>query len=262
MPDNVFIDMDNVLVDFPSGIQWARSLPTSFMDEQLYGDSWDDFPNIFSHMNPVEGAVAAFEELASDPRLNVFILSTAPWNNPSAWSDKLLWVKRWLGQAAHKRLILSHHKELHRGRWLIDDRTANGAGDFTGELVRFGAPGFETWPQVSSYIKAALDRTEHQTTEGTIRPCPFCGGHPRLYPQANGWLMITCVECNAYVKVWTKYEEQAWLSWNYRDRGPWQDIISELYKLRQNAQNNEELPRDDVLKVVNWAYGETLRWLP
>ena len=31
-------------------------------------------------------------------KYDVYILSSAPWKNPSAWSDKLEWVKKYLGQ--------------------------------------------------------------------------------------------------------------------------------------------------------------------
>ena len=68
---------------------------------------------------------------------DVYILSTAPWNNPSAWSDILLWVQKHLGDIAYKRLILSSNKNLNAGDYLIDDRTANGASDFKGEHIHF-----------------------------------------------------------------------------------------------------------------------------
>lgn len=48
-------------------------------------------------MDPVSGALDAYDELARF--FDTYILSTAPWKNPSAWSDKLLWVRRHLGQA-------------------------------------------------------------------------------------------------------------------------------------------------------------------
>ena len=70
----------------------------------------------------------------------------------SAWSDKLLWVKQYLGDTAHKRLILSHNKNLNRGDYLIDDRTKNGAGEFQGKLIRFGSDEFPNWDAVTRYL--------------------------------------------------------------------------------------------------------------
>ena len=102
----VYVDMDGVLVDFQSGID-------SLTEEQRqsFKDGLDDVPGIFSKMKPVEGALEAYEELTR--HFDVYILSTAPWNNPSAWTDKLLWVKKYLGDLAHKRLILSHNRKIN-----------------------------------------------------------------------------------------------------------------------------------------------------
>ena len=36
------------------------------------------------------GAIDAMHRIQKDGRYELYILSTAPWNNPSAWSDKLL----------------------------------------------------------------------------------------------------------------------------------------------------------------------------
>ena len=93
----LYIDMDNVLVDFPTGM---NRLPEDVQDE--FEGRLDEVPGIFSLMDPMPGAIAAFEELAT--LYDTYILSTAPWGNPSAWSDKLLWVKKHLGMPAHKRI--------------------------------------------------------------------------------------------------------------------------------------------------------------
>lgn len=46
-------------------------------------------------MDPMPGAIEAINRLAD--KFDVYILSTAPWDNPTAWSDKLNWVKQHLG---------------------------------------------------------------------------------------------------------------------------------------------------------------------
>ena len=98
----------------------------------------------------MKDAVTSFDILAE--YYDVYILSTAPWNNPSAWSDKLVWVKKYLGDKAYKRLILSHHKNLNIGDYLIDDRIVNGASSFKGELIVFGSEKFPNWKSVLRYI--------------------------------------------------------------------------------------------------------------
>lgn len=117
----LYIDMDNVLVDFQSGINSISEEERTKIKNDL-----DEVSGIFSKMIPVEGAIEAYLELTK--HFDIYILSTAPWENPSAWTDKLLWVKKYLGKPAYKRLILSHNKQLNMGGFLVDDRTADGAG--------------------------------------------------------------------------------------------------------------------------------------
>ena len=141
----LFVDMDNVLVDFKSGIN-----NLSEKDKNKYLNNYDEVPGIFSLMYPLPNAIKSYQKLSKT--YDTYILSTAPWNNPTAWSDKLLWVKRYLGKYAYKRLILSHNKNLNFGDYLIDDRLANGAGDFKGELIQFGSEKFKTWKDVLNYL--------------------------------------------------------------------------------------------------------------
>lgn len=148
MPKILYFDMDNVLVDFLSAVPL---LSPDVLKE--YKDNLDEVPGVFSLMAPLPGAIDAFNVLSQ--LFDAYILSTAPWENPSAWSDKLLWVKRHLGAAAHKRLILSHHKNLNRGDFLVDDRTKHGAGEFEGMHIQFGTARFPDWPAVLPFLRNA-----------------------------------------------------------------------------------------------------------
>ena len=143
----VYVGMDNVLVNFQSGIDSITE-----EERESFKDDLDDVPGIFSKMKPVEGAIEAYQELTR--HFEVYILSTAPWNNPSAWPDKLLWVKKYLGGLAYKRLILSHNKHLNDGDFLIDDRTANAADKFKGEHIHFLSEKFKNWDDVLNYLIA------------------------------------------------------------------------------------------------------------
>ena len=141
----LYIDMDNVLVDFQSGINRL-----SEETKATYKDHLDDVPGIFSLMQPMPGAIEAFEKLSL--MFDTYILSTAPWNNPTAWSDKLVWVKKYLGGVAHKRLILSHHKNLLSGDFIVDDRDKRGVKKFNGEHIFFATEKFPDWKIVVEYL--------------------------------------------------------------------------------------------------------------
>ena len=137
--------MDNVLVDFASGFE---KIPDYLQVE--YQGRIDEVPGIFSLMKPLSGAISSFERLSN--QYDTYILSTAPWENASAWSDKNLWVKNYLGEIAYKRLILTHHKNLNFGDFLIDDRTANGVDLFIGKHIMFGSNEYPNWEAVCNYL--------------------------------------------------------------------------------------------------------------
>lgn len=141
----IYIDMDNVLVDFKSGLDKVDEAT-----KQAYEGHLDDIPDIFSLMEPMPGAIDAVHRLAE--KYDCYILSTAPWKNPSAWADKVKWVTKYLDDVLHKRLIISHHKNLCNGDYLIDDRGKNGTSEFCGEWIQFGSPAFPDWDSVVKYL--------------------------------------------------------------------------------------------------------------
>jgi len=142
----LYVDMDNVLVDFKSGIdRLAKEVILQ------YEDRLDDVPGIFALMDPFPDAIESYHELAE--MFETYVLSTSPWENPSAWSDKLLWIKKHLGDVAKKRLILTHHKNLNSGHFLIDDRIKHGVDKFNGEHICFGSARFPDWQTVVKYLR-------------------------------------------------------------------------------------------------------------
>ena len=141
----LYFDMDNVLVNFQSGIDRLETV-----DLINYEGKLDEVPGIFGLMEPIEGAIEAYYKLTK--HYDCYILSTAPWENDSAWSDKVKWVKKHLGEVAHKRLILTHNKNLNKGDFLIDDRIKNGAGGFEGEHIHFLSEQFPNWNSVLKYL--------------------------------------------------------------------------------------------------------------
>ncbi|MDR1170350.1 MAG: hypothetical protein LBK97_05905 [Prevotellaceae bacterium] len=149
----LYIDMDNVLVDFQSGIDRLSDEMKKEYERRL-----DEVPGIFSLMEPVPGAVAAVNLLSQ--YFDAYILSTAPWKNISAWSDKATWVQKYFGDnkdsVFYKRLIISHHKNLNKGDYLIDDRPKNGASEFEGEWLQLGSERFPKWSGVVRYLMSGI----------------------------------------------------------------------------------------------------------
>ncbi len=143
----IFVDMDNVLVDFESGLAQV-----SEEVKLKYEGRLDEIPGLFGLMKPMPGAIDAMHELQK--HYDLFILSTAPWKNPSAWSDKVKWVTQYLDDVFHKRMVITHRKDLCQGDYLIDDRGKNGTSEFTGEWIEFGSEKFPDWKSVLEYLKS------------------------------------------------------------------------------------------------------------
>ena len=145
MKKRVFVDMDNVLVDVQSGLDQQ-----SEQTLQQYAGRLDEIPGLFGKMKPLVGAIDAVHQL--NEYYDLFILSTAPWNNPSAWSDKVKWVTEYLDDLFHKRMVVTHRKDLCQGDYLIDDRGKNGTSEFSGEWIEFGSERFPDWQSVLDYL--------------------------------------------------------------------------------------------------------------
>ena len=142
----LYIDLDGVMVDLEShAIKRHGSDAVKHLGRLTSVDK-----ELFEDPEPMPGAIEAFTELSS--LFDVYFLSTAPWSNPNALASKRRWVQKHLGKLAHKRLIMTHRKDLCMGEFLVDDRPHNGAAEFKGKWIQFGQPGFESWIEVKNYL--------------------------------------------------------------------------------------------------------------
>ena len=138
--------MDGVLVDI------FKACETKYGKELVYkiGDLLDDDPKLFFEAEPMPGAIEAYNKLIEV--FDVYLLTSSPWKSMGATEAKQRWVMKYLGASADKRIIVSHNKNLMIGDYLIDNRTANGAGEFKGELIQFGTEKYPDWNSVLNYL--------------------------------------------------------------------------------------------------------------
>ena len=135
----IYIDLDNTLADY-LGMAKEQGLDLSEA-KRVEG--------FFRILKPMPGAIESYNKLAE--HFDVYILSTAPWSNPHALTEKVEWVKQYLPRA-YKNLIFSHHKDLNMGDYLIDDSEKNGAKKFNGCHIKIHSLAFPTWTDVVDYI--------------------------------------------------------------------------------------------------------------
>jgi 5'(3')-deoxyribonucleotidase len=147
----VYIDLDDTLCDYSSAF------------EQSKVDNPDcDFPQsvegFFLGLAPLKDAVTTYQWLSACPKLDVYLLSAPSVHNTHCYTEKRIWVERHLGFEAVDRLIISSHKNLCRGDYLIDDyASGKGQEGFDGRLIHFGSEQFSNWQTVRAYFTELLD---------------------------------------------------------------------------------------------------------
>jgi 5'(3')-deoxyribonucleotidase len=164
--ETVFFDMDGVLVDFQSGID--------ALDDSVkvkYEGRYDEVPGIFSLMKPVDGAMEAVRAIAE--KYETYVLSAAPWLNPSSLTDKINWLHKYFGSDRdslfYKRVVITHCKNLVAGNYLIDDRRKWGADRFGGEFLQFGCEPYTDWNAVVQYLCSDEDAIKWKEAREILR---------------------------------------------------------------------------------------------
>lgn len=143
----VYVDMDGVVADIVDGY---NKLPENIREKYTIGHACDvSGLGLFEDLKPIEGCKVAIDKLTS--KYDVYFLTTVPFNNPEAYVEKVKWLTNHFPKLKRK-MIASRHKNLNMGAYLIDDRTKNGAGEFTGKHIHFGTDDFPTWKEVSEYL--------------------------------------------------------------------------------------------------------------
>lgn len=122
----------------------------------------------FRNLGLIDRAKESIEWL--DTYFEIYFVSTAMWSNPFSWTEKMLWVQEHFPKIGKKKLMLTHNKGLFSGDYLIDDRIANGVGDFKGTHIHFGQEGFENWEKVINFFKSKIEdsKMEFRKKEGFL----------------------------------------------------------------------------------------------
>ena len=141
-----YFDMDGVFCDYHKKVNMLTE-----RNPYMTPDSAHRVKGFFLDLEPMPGAIEAYMELKE--YFQIIFLSTPSWSNPDSYMEKRIWLESHLGEHCHKNLILSHHKYLNVGRFLVDDHIEGPNGKFTGEIIHFGHNPFENWEVTVPYLK-------------------------------------------------------------------------------------------------------------
>jgi len=145
----IFIVIDVVLADFGKKVNEINLDDTISMH---FKKSPDEIEGVFRDLEPLKNAVTSVIKLHKSGKYDLFIATTAPWNNPSSFSDKRIWIEEHFGEIFKKKMVITHRKDLLIGDYLIDDRRFNGASEFRGKWIHFGSKAFPNWSSVLNYL--------------------------------------------------------------------------------------------------------------
>ena len=144
----IFVDMDGVLCDYYGAFKRALyETPQIGIPQSQYG--------FFANLEPIRNAITYYKLLNMNLDFDVRILTSPSVYNPLSYTEKRVWVEKYLGLDEAKKMILAPDKSLLIGDYLIDDYDYHEQSKqhlFQGELIHFGSDKFRDWVDVGNYF--------------------------------------------------------------------------------------------------------------
>lgn len=142
----IYVDLDDTLCDYKGAFDLVKESSPEI-----------DFPQsesgFYANLLPLPDAINAFKWLCKQEQLEVYILTAPSIYNPLCYSEKRLWVEQHFGFEHVHRLIISYHKNLLIGDYLIDDKgEGRGQEFFGGELLQFGTSCLRDWRDIKRFL--------------------------------------------------------------------------------------------------------------
>ena len=133
-------DMDDVLCDF------KKAYDKSYTDIQQFPQADSMF---FYDLEPIyDNGIANIDyvKMLIHDGHEVYFLTSPSIPNLACWSGKAYWIKKYFGQDALKKLIITYDKSLLKYSLdiLVDDSTKNGQLEFGDKLIQYGSKEYPT----------------------------------------------------------------------------------------------------------------------
>lgn len=142
----LLFDQDGVLADF---MKRYNMIESRYSGDIKFPQSQVGF---FSRLEPINGAIEAFEKLQNCGKYKCYILTRPSIKNIHCYTEKAEWIREYLGEDMLENMIISCDKSMVKGDYLIDDVTVHGQTEFEGEHIHFGQEEFPNWDSVLNYL--------------------------------------------------------------------------------------------------------------
>lgn len=139
----LLIDQDDVIADF-MGEFWIKlkENPAIKFPQSQY--------KFFENLKPIKDAIESINILKN--YYDVYILTRPSVLNPLCYTEKRVWIEKYLGLEMCKNLMLVYDKTMVMGDYLIDDVIHTGKFKPTWEHIHFGHGEFKDWKTITDYL--------------------------------------------------------------------------------------------------------------
>lgn len=144
----VYVDMDDTIADYRK----------SMLENPYKLEYPQSVVGFYLGLEPIPMAIESVKYIDSLPGYDIWFLTAPSVINAHSYTEKRLWIEKYFGHDKCHQLILSPHKGLLLGHYLIDDITfGKGQESFTGKLIHYGSEDFSNWADIIKYFENSGD---------------------------------------------------------------------------------------------------------
>lgn len=140
----VYVDMDDTIAQYkramlenPYKLKYPQSISGFYVD-----------------LKPIPYAIESVKYIDTLPNYDIWFLTAPSVINAHSYTEKRLWIEKYFGHDKCHQLIISPHKGLLIGDYLVDDITyGKGQDTFSGKLIHYGSDEFPNWNEIVKYFE-------------------------------------------------------------------------------------------------------------
>ena len=137
----IYIDMDETFLKYKEQHKrYKKMFPDIEFPQSIQG--------FYSTLEPIKDSIRVIKKLINSDKYYVLFLTAPSEKNPISYSEKRILIELYFGFENVHRLIISAHKGLNKGDFLIDDfKEGKGQEEFDGKIIHYGVD-VKNWKEI------------------------------------------------------------------------------------------------------------------